>query len=77
MDLPRTRAALAHYDATYEERAITHNADMTAWAAAEKAVLDDVRRALFEETSDRNRLGTVMAVPLPILREIVASGVTS
>ena len=77
MDLPRTRAALAHYDATYEARAIEHNADLTAWAAAEKAVLDDVRRVLFEETSDRNRLGTVMAVPLLILREIAASGVTS
>lgn len=73
-DLSRTRAALAHYDATSEARAIEHNADMAAWAAAEKAAINEVRRAFHADTADRNRLDQAMSAQLDWLREWVARG---
>lgn len=71
-DFSHARAALARYDATWEERAIAHNADMAAWRAADKAAADEVRRAFFEATSDRNRLDTVMSVSVESLRKWIA-----
>jgi hypothetical protein len=68
-DFSRTRAALAHYDATYEVRAIEHNDDMAAWAAAERAALDEVRRAFCADTCDRNRLDQAMGAQIDWLRE--------
>ena len=69
---PRTRIALAHYDNTWEARAVEHNADMAAWTAADRAALNLVREAFFLDTADRNNRDQAMAAQLDWLREWVA-----
>jgi hypothetical protein len=70
---PRTRVALAHYDATYEARCFEHNAlSLEAFMAVDKAALDLVREAFFLDTADRNRRDQAMGAQLDWLREWVA-----
>lgn len=69
---PRTRVALAHYDATSEARCFEFNASLDIFLAADKAALDIVREAFFLDTADRNRRDQAMGAQLDWLREWVA-----
>lgn len=71
--LHATRIALAEYDATFEARAIKHNADTTAWDAAEKSARDAVREAFAKDTADRNTREQAMQAQLSWIREWVAA----
>ena len=75
LKVPNTRRALAIYDATWKDRqklwdAVETDADVAKADAADKEALDNVRRAFYEDTKDRNSLGNCMIATLSYLREL-------
>lgn len=76
LHLPKTKAALAAWDALqpeWENIKTTTNNEVYALMAKETAALTALREAFFEETKDRNTKGQAVAIePSQWLRKLVA-----
>ena len=72
--LVHTRAALKTYNETRKERddyldAAETDGEVYKWNLMEKAALDKVREAFFEDTKDRNSKDNCMILDLPTLEK--------